>query len=120
MNYGTDNLFRTYRLEKQRKGALTEQYFAQEYVAKVGECPCYYTNEKSTLELDFVFECGSVCIAEVKAEENLRSKSLQTSLAENPDLLGCRFSMKNYLEQDRITNIPLYLVSQWLESCRKN
>lgn len=102
------------------KGALTEQYFAQEYVAKVGECPCYYTNEKSTLELDFVFERGSVCIAEVKAEENLRSKSLQTSLAENPDLLGCRFSMKNYLENGRITNIPLYLVSQWLESCRKN
>ena len=45
---------------------------------------------------------------EVKAEENLRSKSLSTFVASNPSLHGIRFSMSDYREQDWMTNVPLY------------
>lgn len=48
---------------------------------------------------------------EAKAEENLRSKSLSTFVANHPQLHGVRFSMSDYREQDWLTNIPLYAAS---------
>ena len=53
---------------------------------------------------------------EVKAEENLRSKSLRTFVDENKGMRGLRFSMADYIEQDWVTNVPLYAVSQYFES----
>lgn len=53
---------------------------------------------------------------EVKAEENLQAKSLKTTLANNPTLVGLRFSMSDYREQDRLTNVPLYGINAYLET----
>ena len=53
---------------------------------------------------------------EVKAEENLRSKSLKLTYDENKSLRPVRFSMADYREQEWMVNIPLYLVSEWFES----
>lgn len=52
----------------------------------------------------------------VKAEENLQAKSLKTTLANNPTLVGLRFSMSDYREQDRLTNVPLYGINAYLET----
>ena len=70
---------------------------------------CYYSKENSQLELDFVIQAGMQVIpVEVKAEENLQSKSLKATIAKYPGMKGLRFSMSDYREQDGITNVPLY------------
>ena len=102
-----DNIFEEY------KGAFTEQYVAQQIIAE-GIVPYYYTNENSTMEIDFVIQKEQVYPIEVKAEENLRSKSLK-SVARNNNKLSCwRFSMSGYREQGWMINIPLYLVQEWI------
>lgn len=97
------------------KGAFTEQYVCQQYVSATSECPMYYTNEKSTLELDFVIQLDEVYPLEVKAEENRRSKSLTTIMKENEELKGIKITMSDYKKQDTITNIPLYAVEEWFK-----
>lgn len=51
---------------------------------------------------------------EVKAEENLLSKSLKTVVDGHPGMKGWRFSMSGYREQDWMINVPLYMVPGWL------
>ena len=69
----------------------------------------YILKENSQLELDFVIQAGvQVIPVEVKAEENLQSKSLKATIAKYPGMKGLRFSMSDYREQDDITNVPLY------------
>lgn len=71
--------------------------------------PYYYSNENSTMEIDFVVQHGSKVIPiEVKAEENLKAKSLHSYVERNPELHGMRLSMSDYREQDWMTNYPLY------------
>lgn len=73
----------------------------------------YYSND-AKLEIDFLIQQDSEIIPiEVKAEENLRSKSLSTFVASHPDMHGLRFSMSDYREQDWMTNIPLYAISTY-------
>ena len=68
----------------------------------------YYTNNDSTLEIDFIVQYkNSILPIEVKAEENLQSKSLKSFLAKYPNLRGISFSMSPYSEQQNITNVPL-------------
>ena len=99
------------------KGAFTEQYVAQEMIVR-GLNPYYYSRERSTLEIDFVIQKESVYPIEVKAEENLRSKSLKTLYMENDLLKPVRFSMSGYREQDWMTNVPLYLAGEWIQSVK--
>lgn len=102
-----DNVFKEY------KGAFTEQYVAQQ----IGACnvtPKYYNNENSTNEIDFVVQLGNVYPIEVKAEENLKSKSMNTLLNENEDMEGWKFSMSSYRTFKQIINIPLYDVDEWI------
>lgn len=98
------------------KGAFTEQFVLQQLKAMEDVFIHYYTNDDSTLEIDFLLQCGNKILpVEVKAEENLQSKSMKSFLAKNPDLHGVRFSMSPYREQDRMTNIPLYAVGSFLQ-----
>ncbi|WP_034210688.1 ATP-binding protein [Lachnospira multipara] len=101
------------------KGAFTEQYVCQQYVSATSECPMYYTNEKSTLELDFVIQLDEVYPLEVKAEENRRSKSLTTIMKENEELKGIKMTMSAYKKQETITNIPLYAAEEWFKRKEK-
>ena len=97
------------------KGAFTEQYVLQQLLAT--DCKPYYdSNEKGTCELDFVIQRERIHPIEVKAEENLKSKSLRTIVNAQEGLTGWRFSMSNYREQDWLVNVPLYLVQAWIES----
>ena len=55
---------------------------------------------------------------EVKAEENLQSKSLKAFHAENPEVKCIRTSMANYIENDWLTNVPLYAISDYISMIR--
>lgn len=94
------------------KGALTEQYVCQQLISECGLSPYYWSAENSTGEIDFLVQDGSGVFAiEVKAEENLRAKSLCAFKEANPEVDAVRFSLSGYREQDWMRNVPLYAVS---------
>jgi len=95
------------------KGAFTEQFVAQE-LNSIDMEMYYYSRENSPLEIDFLVQKEAVYPIEVKAEVNLKSKSLKTVYNENQRLNPCRFSMAGYKEQDWMTNVPLYLAREWI------
>lgn len=98
-----DNVFEEY------KGAFTENYVLQQLKSLPRTFVYYYSNDNSTLEIDFVVQHDAHVIPiEVKAEENLRAKSLRQFVTDNPDLHGVRFSMSDYRDQDWLTNVPLW------------
>lgn len=100
-----DNVFEEY------KGAFTENYVLQQLKSLPRTFVYYYSNDNSTLEIDFVVQHDAHVIPiEVKAEENLRAKSLRQFVTDNPGLHGVRFSMSDYREQDWLTNVPLWAV----------
>ena len=67
------------RIFTEFKGALTEQYVLQQFIADLGVEAYYYSTEKSSGEIDFLLQGrNSVLPVEVKAEENLRAKSLKS------------------------------------------
>lgn len=97
------------------KGSLTEQYVAQELAGR-GIALYYYSTENSSGEIDFVVQASKDCIpVEVKAEENLRAKSLRAYCAKYKPAIGVRTSMSDYREQDWMINVPLYVVGDYLE-----
>ena len=72
----------------------------------------YFSAADTTVEIDFLVQKGTEVIPiEVKAAENLNSKSLKTFVTANMELHGVRFSLAPYREQDWMRNIPLYAVS---------
>lgn len=99
------------------KGAFTEQYVLQELIS-CGEKPYYYTKSNSTLELDFVVQHGDVYPIEVKAETNVKSKSLKTVYEGNHALKPIRTSMMEYQSQDWLVNVPLYLIQEWFSAIK--
>lgn len=94
------------------KGALAEQYVLQQLSTDLGYVPYYYSGDKSTYEIDFIIQReGGIVPIEVKAEENLKAKSLRVFCDKFHPLCAYRFSMSNYREQDWLVNIPLWAVS---------
>jgi len=103
------------RIFEEFKGALTEQFVAQQLKASDREL-YYYSTENSTGEIDFVIQQEMKCIPiEVKAEENLRAKSLHAFVGKYEPEIAVRSSMSNYREQDWMVNVPLYVLAQYLE-----
>ena len=93
------------------KGAFTELYVLQQMETIESLPVYYYSSDDSRLEIDFVVQKDSRVIpVEVKAEENLKSKSLRQYITNNPGLKGIRFSMSPYRDQEWMENIPLYAV----------
>lgn len=99
------------------KGAITEQYVLQQLKSVKGLAIYYWSSDTSRGELDFLLQKEIHLIpVEVKAEENLQSKSLRTFVEKNSTLHGVRFSMSDYREQEWMTNYPLYSVGYVLDS----
>lgn len=96
------------------KGAFTEEYVFQQIKSlqnlKEPDLHIYYFSaDDSKQELDFLLQRGSKVVpVEVKAEENLRAKSLRQFVLDNPKTHGVRLSMSPYREQDWMVNIPLF------------
>lgn len=93
------------------KGSYTENFFLQELVG-IGNIPTYYySKDNSKLEIEFLVQYdGQVFPCEVKAENNVKAKSLRTFITnEFPELQlhGLRFSMLPYVDQQWMENYPL-------------
>lgn len=90
-------------------GTFTEQYVYEQLVASLSTGIYYYDSETSKLELDFLTQGQRALLPiEVKAGENLRSKSLKTFHEAYPQSKPIRISLSDYREQDWLINIPLY------------
>lgn len=99
------------RIFMEFKGALAEQYVHQQFVSTTQYVPYYYSNVQSKNEIDFLIQIKSDVIPiEVKAEENLKSKSLKAYVDKFKPSYAIRFSMSDYKEQDWIVNVPLWCV----------
>ncbi len=95
------------RIFTELKGAMTEQYVLQQLMLK--HTPYYYAKANSQQEIDFLIEdSGKIVPIEVKAEENLKAKSLRQFVADNNSEQAYRKSMSPYRKEEWLTNIPLY------------
>ena len=93
------------------KGALTEQFVLQE-LKSAGRQPFYWSHERGEAEIDFLLQSGSdVVPIEVKAEINLRAKSLKSYRQKFVPELSLRASLANYNKENGLVNIPLYMLS---------
>jgi uncharacterized protein len=96
------------------KGALTEQYVCQQL--KIQTDLYYWTAERATAEVDFLLQHKNEIIPiEVKAEENLKSKSLKVYVEKYASTKAIRTSMRFYKEESWLTNMPLYAVGAMLD-----
>ena len=95
------------------KGALTEQYVMQQLATISDISVYYYTNDRSSAEIDFLIDNGETVIpVEVKAEVNLKAKSLKTYYEKYQPKISVRTSMVDYKKEDWLVNLPLYTVSE--------
>ena len=94
------------------KGAFTENYVLEQLKSMDGLDAYYFSKDNSTQEVDFLVQTAERVIPiEVKAEENVKSKSLKQFVTVDhaeKNLKGLRCSMKPYIDQDWMENIPLY------------
>lgn len=98
-----DNVFEEYR------GTFTEQFVFEQMISCLDTDIFYFDSDTSKLELDFLIQSGNVLVPiEVKAEENLRSKSLRQFYLDHPGAVPVRLSMSDYRREEWLTNIPLY------------
>ena len=87
------------------KGALTEQYVCQQLKTLEGLGVYYYTNDRGSCEVDFILDTGGQIVPlEVKAEVNLRAKSLKT--------------YREKFSPDGLVNLPLYAIEEIRGCCR--
>lgn len=83
------------------KGALTEQYVCQQLKNIDDLGVYYYTNDRGSCEVDFVVDTGEQIIpVEVKAEVNLRAKSLKTYQEKFSPEVSVRTSMTDFKKRE--------------------
>lgn len=98
-------------LFKEFKGALTEQYVLQQ-LKTVNQVETYYwTNDRGSAELDFLIDTGGRIVPiEVKAETNLKAKSLKTYYDKYAPEVSVRTAMLDYKKEEWLLNMPLWAI----------
>lgn len=95
------------------KGALTEQYVCQQLQTIENINIYYYTNNRGSCEVDFIVDTGQRIVpVEVKAEVNLKAKSLKTYREKFLPEVCVRTSMTDYKKEEWLVNLPLYAIDQ--------
>lgn len=95
------------------KGALTEQYVCQQLKTIQDLDIYYYTNDRGSCEVDFVVDTGEEIVPlEVKAEINLKAKSLKNYHEKYNPPVSIRTSMADYKKEDWVVNLPLYAIEE--------
>lgn len=100
------------RLFTEFKGALTENFVLQGLAMQYEATPRYWTSGGQA-EVDFIIQRGNAIIPiEVKAEENVNSRSLTlyAQKYEKETKIRLRFSLKNVRKDDNLLNIPLFMI----------
>lgn len=109
----SNNVFSTF------KGAFSENYVLQQLKAAGERSVYYYSKQNSTLEIDFLCQRGNKMLPiEVKAETNVKAKSLSTFSKTHSDKIikSLRFSMQPFVDQGWMANVPLYAVESIVRS----
>jgi len=98
------------RLFTEFKGALTENFVLQHLVACFEGTPRYWTSGNQA-EVDFLLQVKNDIIPiEVKAEENVRGRSLTIYNQHYNPPVRLRYSLRNLKMDDGMLNIPLFMV----------
>ncbi len=93
------------------KGALAEQYVMQQLRLNSERYIGYWTNERSTSEVDFVIqEEGNIIPIEVKSGESLKARSFRLFCEKYNPSKAIRTSLSEYKEEEWMTNVPLYAI----------
>jgi uncharacterized protein len=96
------------------KGAMTEQFVCQQLISKTELF--YWTLRNGTAEIDFVIQKNEIIIPiEVKAEQNLKAKSLKVYFEKYDPKLSIRTTMNPYKNDVWLENIPLYGIEGIME-----
>ncbi len=95
------------------KGRLAENYVLQQFRA-MGITPvCYWTNPSGRAEVDFLIQNEDMVIpVEVKSGLNLAAQSMRVYRDKYSPVLALRTSMQNLRLDDRLLNLPLYLLGE--------
>lgn len=97
------------RLFSAFKGALTENFVLQHLISQLETTPRYWTSGAQA-EVDFIIQSGNEVIpAEVKSDENIRSRSLTLYHQQYNPPLRIRYSLQNLKLQDGLLNIPVFM-----------
>jgi len=95
------------------KGALTEQYVLQQLKIQTDLRVFYWVNDGGSAEVDFLLDDGrNVYPLEVKAEINLKARSLQVYRDRYHPVISLRASMADYHREDWLVNVPLYAIEK--------
>jgi predicted AAA+ superfamily ATPase len=91
------------------RGFLTENFVAQTLVTHGFEL--YFWNSKHSAEMDFILNLQDGIIpVEVKASDNVRSKSLKVYMEKYQPEYAIRISARNFGFENNIKSTPLYAV----------
>lgn len=105
----SDTIVRGNSIFTEFKGALTEQYVLQQL--KLKHEPFYWSKPNARQEIDFLLQTnGGIIPIEVKAEENLKAKSLRQFVLDNHPGTAYRTSMSDYRQEEWMINMPLYCI----------
>ena len=102
------------------KGALTEQYVMQELRTVETDYIGYWTNERSTSEVDFVVQKeGCIIPIEVKSGGNLRSRSFTQFCKTFEPKTAVKTSLLPYSGSDSVVkNVPLYAIASFVANIK--
>ncbi len=110
-NIDIANLLNEDSLMQQYNGAIAEQFVIQQMRLKGNRFIGYWTNDRSTSEVDFVVQTeGKIIPIEVKSGENLRAKSFKLFCEKYKPDEAIRTSMADYKAESWMTNLPLWAV----------
>ncbi len=98
------------------KGALTEQYVLQQIMTWKETGIYYWSPENARSEIDFLTQIsGQIIPIEVKAEENLKAKSLKVYREKYNPAMAVRTSMSGFRKEEWMVNLPLYAINELLQ-----
>lgn len=98
-------------LFKEFKGALTEQFVLQQFKTSHKIETYYWANDRGSAEVDFIVDRGELIIPiEVKAEANLKAKSLKSYYEKFSPSVSIRTAMTDFKMEDWLLNLPLWAI----------
>lgn len=100
------------------KGSLSENYALQALLPQYENPPRYWSQNNPPYEVDFLIQHENIVVPiEIKAETNLKSRSLKKFTELFPDRIGLRvrLSLGNLRLDDDLLNIPLFLADRTKE-----
>ena len=100
------------------KGALAEQFVYQQLRLNEELSINYFTFDNSKFEIDFIIqnEADEIIPVEAKSGENVKARSFKLFCEKFQPKKAIRTSLTDYKQEDSMTNVPLYLVGDYLSN----